>query len=381
MKIISLTSPLAYDSRHALNAVCPYFTMFPLEFPLTFLKAAPKHAIVADPFCGRGTTIYAARYLGLKSFGIDSSQVAVAIARAKTASSTVGRVVTLTKDLLENCHGRKYLVPRGEFWQRAYHETTLDELCRLRDGLATTSETQTSILLRAILLGVLHGPLAKSSDRAGYLSNQMPRTFAPKPDYATRYWRRKRMRPPQINAVDVIRRKAERVLASLPAKMGSPNQIRCGDSRERQVYNYVAPQITHVVTSPPYYGLRTYLEDQWIRHWFLGGPDRVTYGGSTQLSHESPDAFARSLSLVWDRIAERGAPTLKMIIRFGSIRSRQCDPRAILVDSLDKSSARWRLDKVIPAQVHSECRRQADQMICAGHGNPEFDFYITLNQR
>ena len=27
-------SPLAYDAQHALNAVCPYFTMFPLEFPM-----------------------------------------------------------------------------------------------------------------------------------------------------------------------------------------------------------------------------------------------------------------------------------------------------------------------------------------------------------
>ena len=63
----SAKSPLAYDPRHALNAVCPYFTMFPLEFPLAVLRSAPRNALVADPFCGRGTTIYAARYLGLKS--------------------------------------------------------------------------------------------------------------------------------------------------------------------------------------------------------------------------------------------------------------------------------------------------------------------------
>jgi hypothetical protein len=349
--------------------------MFPVEFPLAVLKSAPKNAIVADPFCGRGTTIYAARYLGLKSFGIDSSPVAVAIAQAKTASSTAARVVRLAEDLI--ARRRKHEVPKGEFWQRAYHESTLDELCKLRDGLAASSETQTSILLRAILLGVLHGPVSKSPARAGYLSNQMPRTFAPKPDYAARYWRSRRLSPPLINAVEVIRRKAQRVLACLPSKTGTPHHVRYGDSRQGDAYNYLSPRITHVVTSPPYYGVRTYLEDQWIRYWLLGGPDRISYGGTTQLSHESPDAFASSLALVWDCIAERGAPTLKMVVRFGSIRSRQSDPRAILINSLRKSLATWRLNKVVPSGTYRDGRRQADQMISKGSADPEFDFYIT----
>jgi DNA modification methylase len=79
-----MSRKLAYEPRYALNAICPYFTMFPLEYPLRVLK---KHRVdmpvVMDPFCGRGTTLFAARTLGLASRGIDSSPVAVAIARAK----------------------------------------------------------------------------------------------------------------------------------------------------------------------------------------------------------------------------------------------------------------------------------------------------------
>jgi hypothetical protein len=49
---------LAYDPQNALNAICPYFTMFPLEYPLRILKKHKKEApVVLDPFCGRGTTI------------------------------------------------------------------------------------------------------------------------------------------------------------------------------------------------------------------------------------------------------------------------------------------------------------------------------------
>ena len=55
--------------------------MFPLEFPLKHLKKYKREtSIVLDPFCGRGTTLYAARKLGIKAYGIDSSPVAVAIA-------------------------------------------------------------------------------------------------------------------------------------------------------------------------------------------------------------------------------------------------------------------------------------------------------------
>lgn len=349
--------------------------MFPLEFPLAVLKSAKKDALIADPFCGRGTTIYAARYLGLQSLGIDSSPIAAAIAKAKTVSSTVGRVVQLATDLLETIP--RPPLPKGEFWRRAYHPSTLDELCRLRAGLAGAPETQTSTLLRAILLGVLHGPVSKYSERAGYLSNQMPRTFAPKPDYAARYWRANGLKPPKLSTIAVIRRKAERVLASPPARVNSSSRIRCGDSRQSAPYRHLLHRITHVVTSPPYYGVRTYVEDQWMRHWLLGGPDRVCYGSATQLSHESPEAFAQSLAMVWDQIAARGASTLKMVIRFGSIKSRRSNAREILLESLDKSLVRWRVDKVQYAGNYRRGRRQADQMISSGIAAPEYDFYIT----
>nr|MBP9900761.1 site-specific DNA-methyltransferase [Verrucomicrobiota bacterium] len=44
-----------------------YYTMFPLEFPERVLRAAGARELVADPYCGRGTTIYAARLRGLEA--------------------------------------------------------------------------------------------------------------------------------------------------------------------------------------------------------------------------------------------------------------------------------------------------------------------------
>jgi len=56
--------------------------MFPLDFPLGALAEGRPGEWVLDPFCGRGTTLFAARKLGMPSVGIDSNAVAAAIAQA-----------------------------------------------------------------------------------------------------------------------------------------------------------------------------------------------------------------------------------------------------------------------------------------------------------
>src|SRR5258707_13720499 len=92
---------LAYKKEFAFNAICPYYTMFPLEFPMHLLR---KHKALSptvyDPFCGRGTTIYAARKLGLCSYGLDTSPIAAAIAQAKLASAELENVITLAERLV-----------------------------------------------------------------------------------------------------------------------------------------------------------------------------------------------------------------------------------------------------------------------------------------
>jgi hypothetical protein len=73
----------------SLNAVCPYFTMYPLSFPLRVLaRERDAKKWIFDPYCGRGATNFAARLLGMPSAGFDSSPVAAAIAQAKLANSS-----------------------------------------------------------------------------------------------------------------------------------------------------------------------------------------------------------------------------------------------------------------------------------------------------
>src|SRR5580704_19040944 len=96
-----------------LNAVCPYYTMFPLDFPLGQLQLYPHARRVLDPFCGRGTTLYAARLGGRPAVGMDINPVAVAIARAKMVKVGPGAVVQLARKLLRTAEEP---APMGEFW-------------------------------------------------------------------------------------------------------------------------------------------------------------------------------------------------------------------------------------------------------------------------
>ena len=94
----------AGDMNHfatALNAVCPYYTMFPLEFPLGVLarRRQPKQWVL-DPFCGRGTTTFAARLLGLPSVGLDSNPLAAALAAAKVPRVSARQVLATARYIL-----------------------------------------------------------------------------------------------------------------------------------------------------------------------------------------------------------------------------------------------------------------------------------------
>jgi hypothetical protein len=120
---------------HSLNAICAYFTMFPLDFPLNlFRRNAKRSEWVLDPFCGRGTTNFAARLLGMPSVGIDSSPVATAIAQAKMVYAPLNSVLRTAEALLKDSPDVAR-IPRAKFWKHAYAECTLLQICRLRDAL------------------------------------------------------------------------------------------------------------------------------------------------------------------------------------------------------------------------------------------------------
>lgn len=333
-----------------LNAIAPYFTMFPLDFPLSLLQERAKRGErVLDPFCGRGTTNFAARLLGLDSLGVDVNPVAVAITAAKLVSPTVEEILAEAKRILARPAPKDK--PEGEFWTWAYHPATLQDILRFREAFLEESSSPVRLALRGLLLGALHGPLKKPGT---YLSNQAPRTYAPKPAYAVRFWRARGLKPPRVDVLEVLRRRAHRYYTHPLPELG---KVLLGDSRRMETFKEEKEKFHWVITSPPYYGMRTYIADQWLRYWFLGGPDSVSYGQNSGMNHGSPEHFASDLAKVWNNIALQCEDGAVMVIRFGGIGSRKANPLGLLFESLGYTP--WKVVEIRPVPPAPRSRRQA----------------------
>jgi hypothetical protein len=346
--------------------------MFPLDFPYSYLKrSGSRGEWVLDPFCGRGTTNYAARLCGMPSIGMDSSPVAAAIAQAKFVQTTPSKVLATLDEILSK--NKRPDVPEGEFWEWAFDQETLRDICAVRSDLLGECTGDERLALRAIILGALHGP--KNKERKTYLSNQCPRTFAPKPSYALKVWKRKKLKPEPVSLYDVVAIRASWYLKEIPPK--TEGNIFWGDCRK---ISKCLPQnnFSFVITSPPYYGMRTYIPDQWLRNWFLGGEEKVCYSQPEgELRHHNPESFVAELADSWKSIAPLCRSGAKMVCRFGGINDRRQDPVHLLYESLRKSG--WKVLTRRDAGDSLDGRRQAEQF---GHRiskppRSEFDVYAV----
>lgn len=356
-KIRLSTLPPKQQPILRLNAICPYYTMFPLAFPFNGLNISNPGEWVLDPFCGRGTTNFAARLRGLPSVGFDSNPVAVAIAQSKFVKTTSEKIISLCQDILKE-NKNPSTIPEGLFWDLCYHPDTLYQICQIRESLIENCQTQEKIALRALMLGILHGPRMKG--KPSYLSNQMPRTYATKPDSAIKYWNKNGDRPSYVDVLDLVKRRSTFVFTQLPPFV--KGNVYLHDSRKEFNHLY-DKRIKWVITSPPYYGMRSYIPDQWLRYWFVGGPSTVTYGKENFIQHTSVDQFINDLKDVWRNVALMCSRGANLIIRFGSLPSNEKDSTTLLTESLIKAECGWVISSIVPAGNARKGQRQSDQFL------------------
>lgn len=107
--------------------------------------------------------------------------------------------------------------------------------------------------------------------------------------------------------------------------------------------------------------MRTYIPDQWLRNWFVGGSETVDYTNRNQVVHSSPEAFAASLKQVWRNVGKVSSPDARLVIRFGGIADRRADPLSILKSSLTDSG--WRITTIMEAGSATVGKRQADAFL------------------
>jgi len=218
----------------------------------------------------------------------------------------------------------------------------------------------------------------RNKGKPTYLSNQMPRTYSTKPVPAVRYWRRHQLEPTEVCVLDAIDRRAKFSFKQLPPS--TLGKIVTADSRIFDLAELIS-RYSWVITSPPYYGMRTYFPDHWLRNWFVGGPSDVDYRADEQLSHQSEDKFVADLASVWRNAAQVCLEGAKLVCRFGALPSRTKDPRQLIRRSLIDSQSGWRITTIRDAGNSDHGKRQCDQF-GAGNYEPleEVDVYAVLER-
>ena len=203
----------------------------------------------------------------------------------------------------------------------------------------------------------------------------MPRTYATKPDAAVEFWESRSMRPGRVNTLELVRRRAAYVFEATPKRVRG--SVIHGDIRTVPLSSR---SFTHVITSPPYLGMRTYVPDQWLRNWFLGADENVTYDESQQIARATRDSFVGQLAPVWRRVASACVPGARLAIRFGALPSIATDPGELIAESLATADAGWRIHTTRRVSPVPKQRRQATQFSeHIGKALHETDVYAYLS--
>lgn len=340
--------------RHRLHALCSYFAMFPEAFAEEWLSRLTKPGdLVIDPFCGRGTLPFQALVMGRRAIGCDTNPVAYCISKAKTNAPSQGRLLSRIQELDKEYRKRTVVAEVArlpDFFRYAYHAETLHQLVYLRRSLRHRVSLVDG-MLAALALGSLHGENDRS-DR--FLSNQMPHTISTKPEYSIRFWKSRRHRAPQRDVFELLRRQAEYRYETAPPK----DRALILHMDMRELPRHVRAPARCAVTSPPYFDVTNYGEDQWLRLWFLGGPPEPKrqefsrddrHGNLDQYWLMLADMW-RALSLVMDRNAD-------VVVRLGATR---LGPESLVRGLEGVAKVASRRIRLVNSHVSEIVKRQTD---------------------
>lgn len=284
----------------------PYYAMFPINFAVDVVK---KYSLeddwVLDPFAGRATSIYTSAALGRHGLGIEIFPVGWIYGKAKLEPAPQNQVVGKLNQLVELSYSYKDEAKNmPEFFRNCFSVNVLCFLLSTRNNLHWSTDSVDTTLMAFILL-YLHGKIGEG------LSNQMRQTKAMSPEYSVNWWRKNNyITPPEINCREFL---SQRIIWRY--KYGIPNltksEILLGDSSkllpllQEKIKVGESERFSLLFTSPPYYNVTNYFNDQWLRLWLLGGDERPKgfrdqYAGK----FSSMPAYKELLNLVFGSCAQ-----------------------------------------------------------------------------
>jgi len=265
---------------------------------------------IYDPFCGAGTVALEAWTAGRNVLAGDLSPYAWVLSKAKLsppqdlaeALARLERYWDLASEEQRTIDLRK--VPR---WVRLfYHAETLREALGMRNVLVRGRQW----FLLACLLGILH------HWRPGFLSYPSSHTVPhlmdkryPRSSHPDKYTYRE-TRPRLLAKVRRAFARTPEIDRRLRRTVERRDATSIAPSRE-------VPQLSAVITSPPYMNSLSYARDNRLRLWFLGVTDHRPLERRLSPRREQFFRTMRKLLRVWAGILPKDGPCVLVL---GSVR-------------------------------------------------------------
>lgn len=316
--------------------------MFPEDFVAKQLLAYTRRGEwVFDPFSGRGTTVFESLLNGRPAAGTDVNPVAACVAGAKAEPPLLRNALRRLDELQEAFpidvfHKSTQKLP--EFFRQCFHERTLAELMYLRQELRW-KESKVDRFISAVALGCLHGESHKTPN---CFSNRMPRTISTKPEYSIRWWAARGLVAPERRAFEILRCMLRyRLQVAVPEISG---QVKLRDARNAgSAFPALREKVSLVVTSPPYLDTTDYMEDQWLRLWFLGGAEQPQGGVNSDDRHTRLDNYWKFLTETWQGVSPLVKRGTHVVVRIGGTRIAKVDLGDGLLRTLNEGLTGYRV--------------------------------------
>lgn len=247
-----------YNARnwgHPFHSMCSYPSKIKpaIAHFLVRLFTAPGEVIL-DPFCGVGTIPFEASSQGRIGLGSDLNPLAATVTQAKVSPPARADVDSLLTDV-EKAVDEPRTEGVDDEIASFFHPRTLDEIVSARRlllyAMTTPETTPAASFVMACLAHILHGNRPYALSRRSH--NVIP--IPPKGEFVYK---------PLMTS---LRLKVERLLAvPLPETFvdGAAARLSFDDVRE------FAPEVDHVISSPPFLGTTHFVRQNRLRLWLCG---------------------------------------------------------------------------------------------------------------
>lgn len=239
----------------------PYVGKFVPQIADYFIRKY-KPRLITDPFCGSGTTLVAANELGCRAFGIDNSSFAKLLSEVKLASYDL---VHLKKEAyLLHSQFKKEL---KDFSYKADNQYLNKWFCGETISQIALFYTLSAKLVYRDFFNTLLSKAARSARACAHYEAERPRREVRGSYYCTKH-NRICNPPPQLKVFisryifDAVARVEEYSLI----RKSTQFEVFCKDTRKAGIpYN-----TDLIITSPPYYNVLNYHEDNLYAFEILG---------------------------------------------------------------------------------------------------------------